>query len=274
VNAPLDVLAVLREVGAELAPDRHACACHHVVDALCPARPLRRPGFASITGNLDRIAVARLIDHTVLKPEATPDDIRRLCREARENAFVAVCVNPVWVRLCAGELAGTHTVVATVAGFPLGASRADVKANEAAQGIGDGAREIDMVLNVGALRAGDLRAVDQDVRAVADACGALGAVLKVIIEAALLTDREKVVACAISKLAGADFVKTSTGFGPGGATAADVALMRSAVGEGIGVKAAGGVRSWAAAQAMIAAGASRIGTSSGAAILGELEATS
>jgi deoxyribose-phosphate aldolase len=211
-----------------------------------------------------------LIDHTVLKPEAAPDDIRRLCREAREQNFAAVCVNPVWVRLCAEELAGTHTVVATVAGFPLGASRADVKANEAAQGIGDGAREVDMVLNVGALRGGDLRAVDQDVRAVADACGAMGAVLKVIIEAALLSDREKVVACAIAKLAGADFVKTSTGFGPGGATATDVALMRRTVGEGIGVKAAGGVRTWAAAQAMIAAGASRIGTSSGVAILSEL----
>ena len=190
-------------------------------------------------------------------------------RGSREQNFAAVCVNPVWVRLSADELAGTHSVVATVAGFPLGASRADVKANEAAQGIGDGAREVDMVLNIGALRAGDLRAVDLDVRAVADACGALGAVLKVIIEAALLSDREKVVACAIAKLAGADFVKTSTGFGPGGATAADVALMRRTVGEGIGVKAAGGVRSWATAQAMVAAGASRIGTSSGVAILAE-----
>jgi deoxyribose-phosphate aldolase len=265
-------MAVLRQVGAALAPDRHACGCHHVVDALCPSRPPARPGYAPVSGPLDAHGVARLIDHTLLRADATPDDIRRLCREARQHGFAAVCVNPVWVRLCADELAGTATVVATVAGFPLGASRADVKANEAAQGIGDGAREVDMVLNVGALRAGDERAVDLDVRAVADACGALGAVLKVIIEAALLSDEQKVAACAIAKLAGADFVKTSTGFGPSGATAADVALMRQAVGDGIGVKAAGGIRSWATTRAMVAAGASRIGTSSGALILAEAAA--
>ena len=269
VSGTLDVLGVLREVGVHLAPDRHRCLCHQVVDALCPARPEARPGFAPVRGPLDAKAMARLIDHTVLKPDATPDDVRRLCAEARAHHFAAVCVNPVWVRLCSHELAGSDTLVATVAGFPLGASRADVKANEAAQAIGDGAREIDMVLNVGALKAGDRRAVDLDVRAVADACGAMGALLKVIIEAALLTDAEKVAACAIAKLAGADFVKTSTGFGPGGATARDVVLMRSAVGDGVGVKAAGGIRDWAAACAMAAAGASRIGTSAGVKILAE-----
>jgi deoxyribose-phosphate aldolase len=269
MSAAVDVLAVLREVGVQLAPDRHTCSCHHVVDALCPARPEPRPGLLPLRGTPDASALAALIDHTILKPEATPSDVRRLCTEAREHRFAAVCVNPVWVRLCSHELAGSDTLVATVAGFPLGASRGDVKANEAAQAIGDGAREVDMVLNVGALKAGDLRLVDLDVRAVADACGALGAVLKVIIEAALLTDQEKVAACAISKLAGATFVKTSTGFGPGGATAADVALMRAAVGDGIGVKAAGGIRDWAAARAMVAAGASRIGTSSGVKILAE-----
>ena len=269
MSAPPDVMTVLREVGVSLAPDRHTCACHQVVDALCPARPEPKPGLAAVRGPLDAAALARLIDHTVLKPEATPDDARRLCAEAREHHFAAVCVNPVWVRLCSHELAGSDTLVATVAGFPLGASRADVKANEAAQAIGDGAREIDMVLNVGALKAGDHRLVHGDVRAVADACGALGALLKVIIEAALLTDHEKVAACAIAKLAGAEYVKTSTGFGPGGATTADVALMRAAVGDGIGVKAAGGIRDCAAARAMLAAGASRIGTSSGVRILAE-----
>jgi len=269
VSGAVDVLAVLREVGVSLAPDRHTCSCHQVVDALCPARPEAKPGLAPAKGPLDAATVARMIDHTILKPDATPDDVRRLCAEARQHRFAAVCVNPVWVRLCSHELAGSETLVATVAGFPLGASRGDVKANEAAQAIGDGAREVDMVLNVGALKAGDHRLVDLDVRAVADACGAMGAVLKVIIEAALLTDEEKVAACAIAKLAGAEFVKTSTGFGPGGATAADVALMRAAVGDGIGVKAAGGIRDWAAARAMVAAGASRIGTSAGVKIVSE-----
>ena len=272
MSGPVDVLTVLREVGADLTPDRHACACHHVVDALCPARPEPRPGFAPVAVVPDAAAVARLIDHTLLKPDATPVQVRRLCAEAREHGFAAVCVNPVWVRLCSEELVGTTTLVATVAGFPLGASRADVKANEAAQAIGDGAREIDMVLNVGALKAGERRLVEQDVRAVADACGALGAILKVIVEAALLTDEEKVAASAIAKLAGAGFVKTSTGFGPGGATAADVALMRETVGHGIGVKAAGGIRDWATARAMLVAGASRIGTSAGVKILAEASA--
>lgn len=265
----VDVLGTLREVGARLEPDRHLCACHQVVDALCPARPEPRAGTAPLAGAPGAAAMARLIDHALLRPDATPPQVRQLCAEARAHGFAAVCVNPVWVKLCSEELAGASTLVATVAGFPLGASRADVKANEAAQAIGDGAREIDMVLNLGALKAGDLRLVLQDVRAVADACGAMGAVLKVIVEAALLSDEEKVAACAIAKLAGAGLVTTSTGFGPSGATAADVALMRQAVGDGVGVKAAGGIRDWTAALAMAAAGASRIGTSSGVTILAE-----
>jgi deoxyribose-phosphate aldolase len=268
----VDVLGTLREVGARLEPDRHLCPCHQVVDALCPARPEPRAGTAPLVGTPGAAEVARLVDHTLLKPDATPAQVRQLCAEAREHGFAAVCVNPVWVRLCSEELAGASTLVATVAGFPLGASRADVKANEAAQAIGDGAREVDMVLNVGALKGGDLRLVQQDVRAVADACGAMGALLKVIIEAALLAEQEKVAACAIAKLAGAGFVKTSTGFGPGGATTGDVALMRRAVGDGLGVKAAGGIRDWSAARAMIEAGASRIGTSSGVKILAEARA--
>ncbi|HSD67339.1 MAG TPA: deoxyribose-phosphate aldolase [Vicinamibacteria bacterium] len=211
--------------------------------------------------------VARLIDHTLLKPEATPDRVRELCREAREHGFAAVCVNPAWVRICAHELDATTTAVATVAGFPLGASVPEVKAAEAARAVEDGAREVDMVLNVGALKAADHRFVERDVAGVVDACGRAGALVKVILEAALLTDEEKARGCAIAKLAGAAFVKTSTGFGPGGATAADVSLMRRVVGPGVGVKAAGGIRDWAAARAMVAAGASRIGTSAGPQVL-------
>lgn len=272
MSPALDVLGVLRDVGSHLAPDRHACQCHHVVDALCPSRPEARAGLAPLAGRLDATTLARLLDHTILRPDATPDQLRRVCSEAREHGLAAVCVNPVWVRLCSEELVGASTLVATVAGFPLGGSRADVMANEAAQAIGDGAREIEMVLNIGALKTGEHRLVEQDVRAVADACGALGAVLKVIVEAALLTDVEKVAACAIAKLAGASYVKTSTGFGPGGATSADVALMRETVGNGVGVVAAGGIRDWSAACAMIAAGASRLATSAGASILAQAPA--
>jgi deoxyribose-phosphate aldolase len=213
--------------------------------------------------------VARLIDHTLLRPEATAGQVRALCADARAHGFVAVCVNPVWVSLCAAELAGTTTLVATVAGFPLGASVAEVKAREAARAAQDGAREVDMVLNVGALKAGDDTLVERDVRAVVEAARAGGAIVKVIVEAALLTDEEKARACVLSVSAGAAFVKTSTGFGPGGATVADVALMRRTVGADVGVKAAGGIRDWAAAKAMIEAGASRIGTSAGVRIVQE-----
>lgn len=273
MSAPVDVAAVLRAVGDELRPGGAACPCHGVVAALCPARPAPGKGTAAPDAStLDAAGVARLIDHTLLKPEATPAQVRDLCREARDHGFAAVCVNPLWVRTCAEELGGTAIAVASVAGFPLGASVPEVKAAEAARAVEDGAREVDMVLSVGALKAGDNRLVERDVSAVVEACRPRGALVKVILEAALLTDEEKARACAIAKLAGAAFVKTSTGFGPGGATADDVALMRRVVGPGVGVKAAGGIRDWGAARAMIAAGASRIGTSAGPKILGGAKA--
>ncbi len=265
-----DVLQILRAVSLELAPEQPACGCHQMAAPLCPGRPPSAPGLAPVDAVPDARAVARLIDHTLLKPEATPDQVRALCADARRHGFAAVCVNPVRVALAARELAGSAVAVASVAGFPLGASLPEVKSSEAARAIADGAREVDMVMDIGALKAGELVAVEADVRAVADACRVTGALLKVIIEAALLTDEEKVRACAVARLAGAHFVKTSTGFGPGGASVADVALMRRTVGNGVGVKAAGGIRDWATARAMIAAGASRIGTSNGVKIVDEV----
>jgi deoxyribose-phosphate aldolase len=217
----------------------------------------------------DPSAVAHLIDHTLLKPEATEDQIAQLCYEARKHRFIAVCVNPNWVKLCKQLLQGSGVKVATVVGFPLGAHTAETKAFEARQAIQDGADEIDMVINIGALKSGDLTVVERDVRAVVQVSHQLGAIVKVIIEAALLTDDEKITACTLSKAAGADFVKTSTGFGPGGATAHDVALMRKVVGADLGVKAAGGIRDLKAVTEMVQAGASRIGASAGVAIMQE-----
>lgn len=208
--------------------------------------------------------VARMIDHTLLKPDASQDQIAQLCYEARTYHFASVCVNPTHVKLAAQLLKDCELVkVCTVVGFPLGATPATVKAFETQQAIRDGATEIDMVINVGALKSKDYNAVLEDVGTVVRAAHAGNALLKVIIETSLLTDEEKVVACQLSKAAGADFVKTSTGFGGGGATAEDVALMRRVVGPGLGVKASGGVRNLADAQKMIAAGATRIGASAG-----------
>ena len=273
MSAPVDVVAVLRAIGVELRPGGAACGCHGVIEALCPARPAPGEGTAAPDAStLDAASVARLIDHTLLKPEATAAQVRELCREARDHGFAAVCVNPLWVRTCAEELGGTAIAVATVAGFPLGASVPEVKAAEAARAVEDGAREVDMVLSVGALKAGDHRLVERDVAAVVDACRPRGALVKVIIEAALLTDEEKARACAIARLAGAAFVKTSTGFGPGGATVADVDLMRKTVGAGIGVKAAGGIRSFQDLTNMLAAGATRIGASASVKIMREAAA--
>jgi deoxyribose-phosphate aldolase len=213
--------------------------------------------------------LAAMIDHTVLKPEATPDMIETLCAEAREHHFASVCVNPCYVARCARTLAGSGVPVCSVVGFPLGATLPEVKAYEAEQAIARGASEIDMVINVGALKAGDYDLVREDIAAVVAACRRGGALCKVIIEAALLNDEEKVVACLLIVEAGADFAKTSTGFGPGGATAADVALMRAIVGPDLGVKAAGGVRTYDDALAMVSAGASRIGASAGIVIIRE-----
>jgi deoxyribose-phosphate aldolase len=210
-------------------------------------------------------ALAKLIDHTLLKPDAGEAELRRWAEEARAHGFCSVCVNPVNVAFVARLLQGSGVATCSVVGFPLGASASTVKAAETAQAVRDGAGEIDMVINIGALRDGRLDVVREDIAAVRAACP--GKVLKVIIETCLLTDEQKRIACRLSVEAGADFVKTSTGFSTGGATEADIALMRAEVGPKIGVKASGGVRNLAQAQAMIAAGASRIGASSGVALV-------
>jgi deoxyribose-phosphate aldolase len=211
--------------------------------------------------------LARYIDHTLLKPDATAADVDRLCDEAIEHGFAAVCINPTWVRRAADRVRGTDVAVASVIGFPFGAGTSEVKAMEARRAIRDGAREIDMVLNIGALRSGMRDVVREDIAKVSDACHESGALNKVIIETALLTDEEKVVACQLAKEAKADYVKTSTGYASGGATVFDVALMREAVGPRIGVKASGGIRTAEDVQDMIAAGATRIGASAGVKIV-------
>ncbi len=211
--------------------------------------------------------IAGYIDHTLLKPEATAAEIEKLCQEARAYHFAAVCVNPPFVKQCADLLRGSDVQVATVVGFPLGAHTTATKVFETEQACVDGATEIDMVINVGALKAGRDDLVRDDIRGVVAAAHRAGAIVKVIIETALLTDEEKVRASRLAQEAGADFVKTSTGFGPGGATAHDVALMRETVGPSIGVKAAGGVRDFKQAQELIHAGATRIGASAGVKIV-------
>jgi deoxyribose-phosphate aldolase len=211
--------------------------------------------------------LAKMIDHTLLKPDATQDQVAQLCFEARKYGFASVCINPTWVELSAKLLEGSSVKVCTVIGFPLGATAPEVKAFETENAIGHGASEIDMVINIGALKARDLELVARDIRGVVNASHARGAIVKVIIEAALLTDEEKTIACLLSKEAGADFVKTSTGFASGGATVHDVALMRKTVGPEMGVKAAGGVRTYEDAEKMIQAGATRIGASAGVKIL-------
>lgn len=218
---------------------------------------------------LSRAQLAGLIDHTLLKPEATAAQIEALCAEALEYGFASVCVNPAYVRLAARRLRRSGVAVCTVAGFPLGAALPEVKAFEAQRAIAQGAAEVDMVLNIGALKNGDLALVTRDIRAVVKVAHAAGARVKVIIEACLLTDAEKRAACQAALKARADFVKTSTGFASGGATAADVALMRRVVGPAMGVKAAGGVRDLKSAQEMLQAGADRIGASVGVKIVQE-----
>jgi deoxyribose-phosphate aldolase len=268
------VRILLDELAAARPPQPGRCACHAVLYECCPDR-LR----GLIDAGATRIGlhaaggaggdVAAMIDHTLLKPDATRRDIETLCREAAEYGFAAVCVNPTWVALCAQLLRGTTVRVCSVVGFPLGATTADVKHYETRRAIFDGAREIDMVVNIGALKSGDLRVVERDIEAVVGPGREAGAITKVIIEAALLTDEEKVTACTLAKAAGAAYVKTSTGFGPGGATVADVALMRRVVGSEMGVKAAGGVRDFEGLKAMVAAGATRIGASAGVKIVQE-----
>lgn len=211
--------------------------------------------------------LAAMIDHTLLKPDATPDQIAQLCFEARKYGFASVCVNPGWVELCAKLLQGSPVKVCTVIGFPLGATAPEVKVYETINAIEHGANEIDMVINIGALKARDLELVARDIRGVVLAAHERGAIVKVIIETALLTDEDKVIACLVAKEAGADFVKTSTGFSGGGATVHDVELMRRVVGPEMGVKASGGVRTFEEAEAMVKAGATRIGASAGVKII-------
>ena len=263
---------VLAAQGAR--PSSSRCACHSVLSDCCPERlqSVVDAGATRIgvhaTGGAPS-GVASMIDHTLLKPDATRADIEQLCREAAEFRFATVCVNPFWVAEAARLLRGSGVGVCSVVGFPLGANTSDAKNYETRRAIFDGAVEIDMVINIGALKSGDLRIVERDIEAVVEPCRPCGVTSKVIIEAALLTDQEKVTACTLAKAAGADFVKTSTGFASGGATAADVALMRKVVGAEMGVKAAGGVRDLEGLKAMLAAGATRVGASAGVKIVQE-----
>jgi deoxyribose-phosphate aldolase len=213
--------------------------------------------------------LAAFIDHTLLRADAAATDIDRMCDEARRYGFASVCVNPSWVKRVVTNLRGSEAVACSVVGFPLGSHTARIKAMEARQAIRDGAREIDMVINIGALKSGDYDLVERDIAGVSDACRESGAICKVIIETAMLTDEEKVVASRLARAAKAQFVKTSTGFGPGGATVYDVALIREAIGPEMGVKASGGIRTREDAQQLIAAGATRIGASAGVAIIAE-----
>lgn len=265
---------ILSRLGASSATD---CRLHHdECFVKCPDRMhslIAEGGVRfGLTGAESEAAreVARYIDHTLLKPDATRDEILKVCEEGVRYGFASVCINPIWVREAACALRGSGVKVCTVIGFPLGSNAPDTKAYEARRAIFDGASELDMVINVGALKSGDHELVSRDIRGVVEVAHEAGYICKVIIETALLGDDEKVSACLIAKEANADFVKTSTGFSSGGATAADVALMRRAVGGQMGVKASGGVRDLKQAQEMIRAGATRIGASVGVKIVQEI----
>lgn len=270
------LIAIAEQQQQAAAPAGTQCK-HDCADGLCVHTCFDQAGMvveagaerlsSTIGGIPDDTSLARMIDHTLLKPDATPDQIAQLCFEARKYRFASVCVNPAWVKLCAQLLDGTPVKVCTVIGFPLGAAASEVKAFETRNAIAEGATEIDMVINIGALKARDLELVARDIQGVVAVAHAQQSIVKVIIETALLTDEEKTIACLISKEAGADFVKTSTGFSGGGATVNDIALMRRAVGPGLGVKASGGVKTFEDAESMIKAGATRIGASAGVKIL-------
>jgi len=257
------VLSRLDGGGSDYCPTFCSADVQRIVDA----------GASRIGIVLGETATARdwasLIDHTLLKPEASEADIKKLCDEAAQFGFASVCVNPSWVKRASEFLRGTSVPVCTVIGFPLGATLPDVKAYEARRAIFNGAREVDMVINIGALKSGDDCTVEDDIRVVSEAAHENGVLCKVIIETALLNDEEKVRACLASKNAGADFVKTSTGFAKGGATVEDVSLMRQVVGAALGVKASGGVKGIEDARAMFEAGATRIGASVGVKIAQE-----
>jgi len=290
-----DISQIAKKVGELLnthqPSDQHISADHCDTDMICQCGICveRKPETIRqfIDYGVDRIGyhdatgaacvpedIAKCIDHTVLKPDATETDIIKLCTEARDFQFASVCISPSYIPLAAKELAGSGVDVCTVVGFPSGAHMPEIKAMETRRAIRDGATEIDMVINIGALKSGNDDLVYRDIRMVCEACEDGGAISKVIIEAALLTDDEKVRACELSKKARANFVKTSTGFGPGGATSEDVALMSKVVADaGIGVKAAGGIKSYEDAQKMVSAGATRLGASAGIKIVHEAKDT-
>jgi deoxyribose-phosphate aldolase len=272
-----EVLAAMAEQDERAAhPEAFQCK-FECADQLCVKMCMDRTGNVvsagaeRLTSTLGVIpgdlSLAGMIDHTLLKPDATQQEIAQLCFEARKHGFASVCVNPTWVDLCAQLLKGSSVKVCTVIGFPLGATSSETKAFETKTAIDHGATEIDMVINIGALKARDLETVAKDIRGVVNAAHSRNIIVKVIVETALLTDEEKTIACLLSKEAGADFVKTSTGFAGGGATVHDVELMRKIVGPEMGVKASGGVRTFEDAESMIKAGATRIGASAGVKII-------
>ena len=277
-----EVLAAMLEQKEQASAPEGGLCKFNCADGLCVRTCFDRAGqvvnagaerLSSTVGVIPQdLGLAKMIDHTLLKPEATRDQIAQLCFEARKYGFASVCINPGWVELCAQLLKGSPVKVCTVIGFPLGATAPEVKVFETQHAIEQGAGEIDMVINIGALKARDLDLVARDIFGVVSASHAGKAIVKVIIEAALLTDEEKTIACLISKEAGADFVKTSTGFASGGATVHDVELMRRVVGPEMGGKAAGGVRTYEDAENMIKAGATRIGASASVSIVRELGA--
>jgi deoxyribose-phosphate aldolase len=272
-----EVLAAIAEDEARAAhPEAYQCK-FDCADQLCVRVCTDQTGKV-VSAGAERISstlgvipqdlnLAKMIDHTLLKPDATEQEIAQLCFEARKYGFASVCVNPTWVSLCAELLKGSFVKVCTVIGFPLGATASETKAFETESAIRQGATEIDMVINIGALKARDLELVAKDIRGVVKAAHPRGAIVKVIIETVLLNDEEKTIACLLAKEAGADFVKTSTGFAGGGATVHDVELMRKVVGPQMGVKASGGVRTFEDAESMIKAGATRIGASAGVKII-------
>ena len=262
---------VTRQVLATLAGE-------HTDQGLENAQPLvdsgaERLGYCGNGADVPK-PLASYIDHTLLRPDASPADIDALCDEAVEYGFAAVCINPAWVARAKQRMRGAGVMVASVVGFPLGANTPEIKAMEARRALRDGAREIDMVINIGALKGGEHDLVRRDIAGVSDACREVGALNKVIIEAAYLTDEEKVIACRLAVAGRAHYVKTSTGFGPGGATVFDVALMREVVGEKMGVKAAGGIHTADEVREMITAGATRIGASAGVRIVSGEEGAS
>lgn len=271
---PVDIDRIVKGVLAEKGRTESCCADGTCSDGLCvihnkqAVRNIVLNGAERVTASVGIEAaggietdLARLIDHTLLKPDATKSEIEKLCAEARKYGFASVCVNPSYVPLCSALLRDTSIKVCTVIGFPLGATTTAVKAFEAEHALKEGAREIDMVINVGMLKSGEYDYVENDIFAVATTARRYSALTKVIIETSLLTDEEKIKACLLAKNAGADFVKTSTGFSKGGATVGDIALMRRVVGGAMGVKASGGVRTREEALAMVASGADRIGAS-------------